>query len=301
MQTLTQRPKWLNKKVDLKDCYGLQDMFNDLRLHTVCKEAGCPNISECFSKGTAAFMILGSICTRNCKFCGIEKGLPVGRQDLPAQIDQNEPERVAEAIKRLNLKHAVITSVTRDDLDDGGAEFFKDTILAIRKKAGHITIEVLIPDFKGDERSVRKIVEAEPDIINHNIEIVPRLYMEVRPHADYQRSLNILRTSKRLNNKLYTKSGLMAGLGENDKEVLNALSDLKDAGCDFVSIGQYLSPSRLHYPVKEYVTPEKFAYYKEGALRMGFLYAASGPYVRSSYLAAEYIGDASKGRCEACP
>ena len=259
-------------------------MLKPLSLNTVCREAGCPNISECFSKGEATFMILGKVCTRNCSFCGVEKG-------EPSKLDPQEPERVAEAVHRLKLRHAVITSVTRDDLDDGGAEAFVETILAIREKVSGVTVEVLIPDFKGDRRSVRKVVEARPDIIGCNVETVPGFYKEVRPEADYRLSLELLRAVKEFSNgkRIFTKSGLMLGLGESEEELLSAFSDLRNAECDFLSLGQYLAPSSSHYPVKEYITPRKFLYYKDQALEAGFLYAASGPYVRSSYRASEYL------------
>lgn len=278
------RPGWLNKKISLKKCRDMKGRIKDLRLNTVCEEAGCPNISECFSKDTATFMILGKICTRDCSFCGIEKGQPSG-------IDRGEPERVAEAVDRLKLRHAVVTSVTRDDLDDGGAELFARTILAIRGKINKVTVEVLIPDFKGDEESVRKITEAGPEVIDHNLETVPRLYKKVRPRADYKRSLKVLRKAKEFSDgsKVRTKSGLMLGLGETAKEVLAVFSDLRNIGCDFLSMGQYLAPSRSHYPVKEHITLQKFLYYKEKGLDLGFLYVASGPYVRSSYCASEYF------------
>jgi len=276
------KPPWLNKKINLKACHTLKLLLKDLKLHTICEEAGCPNISECFSKKTATFLILGDICTRNCRFCGVKKG-------KPCPVDEREPERVAEAVRRLNLRHVVITSVTRDDLPDGGAEQFAQTILSIKKVMPNIIIEVLIPDFKGNRQAIERVIKAGPDVIGHNIETVPRLYPDVRQAADYFRSLEVLKAVKTLSNGIYTKSGLMLGLGEEEGEVLEAFKALREADCGFLSLGQYLPPSSKSFPVKEYIHPDKFNYYKEKALSLGFLYVASGPYVRSSYLAEEYL------------
>ncbi|MCD6220790.1 lipoyl synthase [bacterium] len=276
------RPPWLNKKINLKVCHNLKMLLRDLNLHTICEEASCPNISECFSKRTVTFLILGNICTRNCRFCGVKKG-------KPSPVDKEEPERVAEGVFRLNIRHVVITSVTRDDLPDGGAEQFAQTIISIKKRIEKITIEVLIPDFKGNKESIKKVVEANPDIIGHNVETVPRLYPDVRQAADYSRSLNVLKTVKELSNNIYTKSGLMLGLGEKEKEVIEVFKSLRGVDCDFLSLGQYLPPNLKAYPVKEYIHPDKFNDYKKRALSLGFLYVASGPYVRSSYLAEEYL------------
>jgi len=279
---MERKPEWLNKKIDLKTCNTLRRLLRDLKLHTICEEAFCPNISECFSKGTATFLILGNICTRNCAFCGVRKGKPSG-------VDEEEPERVAEAVKRLNLRYAVITSVTRDDLDDGGAEQFVNTILKIREKSEKTKIEVLIPDFGGNEKSVEKIVEAKPDVIGHNIETVPRLYPVIRPKANYSVSLNILKMVKKMDSSIYTKSGLILGFGEKEEEVIDVLKSLREVNCDFLSLGQYLPPRINSYPVKEYIHPDKFDYYKNIALSSGFLHVESGPYVRSSYLAEQYL------------
>ncbi len=275
------KPPWLNKKIDFKKCHAIKVLLKGLKLHTICQEASCPNISECFAKGVATFLILGDICTRNCRFCGVKKG-------SPGAIDFEEPERVAEAAQRLNLRHVVITSVTRDDIDDGGAEIFARTIFHIQNKIKNIAIEVLIPDFKGNKKAIKKVIEAGPDIIGHNIETVPRLYPYLR-QANYLGSLNVLKTAKTLNNHIYTKSGLMLGLGEKEEEVLEVLRALREVNCDFLSIGQYLPPSLEHFPIKEYIHPDRFDYYKKKALELGFLYVASGPYVRSSYLAEEYL------------
>jgi len=278
-----QRPEWLNKKIDLSACNSMKSMLRDLSLHTVCEEAACPNISECFHKGTATFMILGSTCTRSCKFCNIKEG-------KPSSVDSNEPSHVADAVERFKLRHVVITSVTRDDLSDGGAEQFAETILAVRNKTPNVKIEVLVPDFMLNIHSIVNVVAARPDIINHNIETVARLYNEVRPQAVYRRSLELLRICKGLaGGKFCTKSGIMVGLGETQEEVLSTISDIRRVGTDFLSIGQYLAPSREHYPVKEYVKPEVFKHYGQEAKKLGFKSVSSAPYVRSSYLAEEYL------------
>ncbi len=276
------KPAWLNKKISLKECHQMQTLLNDLNLNTVCQQASCPNIGECFSGGEATFLIMGKVCTRNCKFCGVKKG-------EPGEIDLGEPERVAEAVKRLNLRHVVITSVTRDDLPLGGAEIFVRTVSSIRKKAATTTIEALIPDFQLNYEAIKVVVDAKPEIINHNVETVPSLYDSIRPMAIYRRSLEVLRIVKKMDSRIFTKSGLMLGLGEREDEVLEVFYGLRQAGCDFLSIGQYLSPSLSHFPVKEYISPEKFIYYKKRAMRLGFLHVKSAPYVRSSYLASEYL------------
>jgi len=277
-----QRPSWVNKKINLGDCASLRAKLGDLSLGTVCEEALCPNIGECFAKGQATFLILGKNCTRHCTFCAVKRG-------APAPVDPDEPERVAEGVRRLGLTHAVITSVTRDDLPDGGAQAFVDTLLAIRQLGTPVTIELLIPDFRLDKASLGKVIDARPDILAHNIETVPRLYSEAREGADYSRSLDVLRFIKERNSALPAKSGIMLGLGERDDEILKTLEDIAGTGCDFLSIGQYLAPSRSHFPVKEYIKPEKFDYFKEKALGIGFRRVASGPYVRSSYRASEYL------------
>jgi lipoyl synthase len=283
----TGRPAWLNKKIHLNACNQMKELLADLHLNTVCEEAKCPNISECFLKKEATFMILGDICTRNCSFCGIKKG-------MPDRVDHEEPVRVAEAVRRLGIKHAVITSVTRDDLSLGGAEFFSESIREIKKINEKITVEVLIPDFKLNLKAVKTVVEADPQIIAHNIETVPRLYEKVRSLSNYQASLEVLSSVKELNSHKHTKSGLMLGLGEKEEEVLESFKDLVGAGCDFLSIGQYLNPSSKHYPVVEYVEPEKFLYFKQQALIAGLKYVISGPYVRSSYCAGEYLESQGK-------
>ncbi len=285
--TSTERkPFWLNKKIRLKDCQDVDELLSGLNLNTVCREARCPNISECFAQKTATFLILGDVCTRSCKFCAVKKGRPSG-------LDLDEPQRVGEGVKALGLKHVVITSVTRDDLSDGGAEIFAKTIFSIRDMVKDITIEVLIPDFKGDVPAIKKVTEARPDIIAHNVETTPGLYKEARQGADYKRSLSVLKSVKKISlereGRVRTKSGIMLGLGEEEEEVLDVFADLRKADCDFLSIGQYLSAGAENIPVKEYILPDKFAYYKQKALGAGFLYVESGPYVRSSYVAANYL------------
>jgi lipoyl synthase len=281
--TAKTRPLWLDKKISLNDCNRMKSLLRGLSLNTVCEKAACPNISECFANGTATFMILGSRCTRSCKFCNIEKG-------GVSAVDIFEPGRVGEAVKRLGLSHVVVTSVARDDLADSGAGHFADTIRAIKSKSTGTTIEVLIPDFKADKDAIGKVISALPDIINHNVETIPRLYPAVRPEADYPRSLEVLRIIKAAaKEEIYTKSGIMLGLGEATQEVLEVLRDLRGVGCELLSIGQYLAPSRLHYPVKDYIEPGFFSYYKAQAQALGFRFTASAPYVRSSYQAGEYM------------
>lgn len=277
------RPHWINKKISLKDCAGLKKKLGSLGLNTVCEEALCPNIGECFSRAQATFLILGKICTRRCSFCGVKRGLP-----LP--VDPGESARVAEGVRRLGLSHVVITSVTRDDLPDGGAQGFVDTISAVREIGRKVTIEILTPDFNFDKDAIRNVLMAAPDIFAHNIETVPRLYQEARKGADYAGSLEVLSYIKECDNSMHVKSGIMLGLGEREDEVLDTFRDIAGTGCDFLSIGQYLAPSRDHLPVKEYVSPERFERYKERALEAGFRHVVSGPYVRSSYSASEYLG-----------
>jgi lipoic acid synthetase len=279
---ITRKPAWLNKKINLKDLNQTKEFLADLNLNTVCQEALCPNIGECFSNGQATFMILGDICTRNCRFCGVTKG-------EPKKTDLNEPSRVAQAVKRLKLKHVVITSVTRDDLELQGADIFSETIREIKENTQAESIEVLIPDFQGKKKLFDLVIEAKPDVINHNVETVPALYNQVRPLANYKVSLEVLKYTKEKDPSIYTKSGLMLGLGETDGEVLKVLDDLREIDCDFLTLGQYLNPSKNHHPVVDYITPEKFENYKEEALKRGFRFVASAPYVRSSYKAREAL------------
>lgn len=274
------RPDWLKKRIKIsKQQTNVFELLSGLHLNTVCQSAVCPNIAECFAKGTATFMILGNICTRNCRFCAITSGEP-----LP--LDEDEPKRIAEAVKELKLKHVVITSVTRDDLPDGGAEHFAKTIDEIRKEIPDATIEVLTPDFKGDEFALNKVVSSKPNIFNHNVETVPRLYSEVRPKADYQRSLFVLRKVKEFDPGLCTKSGIMIGLGEKREEISAVMRDLFNVGCSILTVGQYLSPSSAHLKVKEYIHPRIFKDIELEAKEIGFKYVASAPFVRSSYNAA---------------
>ena len=276
------KPSWLNKKIHLGSCSEVKSLLRGLKLETVCEQASCPNIGECFSRSHATFLILGRQCTRSCSFCNVVKGKP-----LPP--DPGEPVRVAEAVKKLSLKHVVITSVTRDDLADGGANIFADTVLNIRKSTPQVTIEILIPDFKLSLDSLRAVAESGPDIIAHNVETVPSLYRSVRQGSDYRRSLGVLGAIKKISPCLKTKSGIMLGMGETEAEIISVMDDLRAVECDFLSIGQYLQPSKLHYTVKGYIAPERFAYYKEMGLSMGFSHVESGPYVRSSYMAGEYL------------
>lgn len=276
------RPEWLNKKINLGECSETKRFLRELDLETVCEQASCPNIGECFSRAHATFLILGKACTRHCSFCNIAKGVPL-------TPDPDEPGRVAEAVHRLSLKHVVITSVTRDDLSDGGAGLFAETISQIRRKAPIASIEVLIPDFRASLDSLRAIARANPDIIAHNVETVPSLYKAVRSGSDYKRSLEVLRVTKEISRSCKTKSGIMLGMGEEPDEVISVMRDLRSVGCDFLSIGQYLAPTKLHYPVKEYLSPERFAHYKKEGEAIGFLHIESAPYVRSSYRAGEYL------------
>lgn len=272
-------PDW----VKVKSFTGLHDTKRILRHHnvsTVCEEASCPNRAECFAKPTAAFMILGSVCTRNCGFCSVKTA-------LPEPVDENEPERVALTAKEMGLRYVVVTSVTRDDLKDGGASQFARTVSEIKKHISDAKVEVLTPDFKGDEDALKAVINSVPDVYNHNIETVPRLYSYVRSKSDYNVSLQILSNAKHLSGKVITKSGLMLGLGEMHSEVLSVLKDLRNAGCDAVTIGQYLRPSMKNLPVKEYIRPEIFDSYKQSAQEMGFRYVASSPLARSSMNAEE--------------
>ncbi|MCF7929333.1 MAG: lipoyl synthase [Spirochaetales bacterium] len=277
------RPDWLKIRARLNETYEtVQDVLERHHLHTVCREANCPNRLECFGKGTATFLILGSVCTRNCTFCNITTG-------NPQPLDPAEPEELARAVRDLGLRHVVITSVTRDDLPDGGAAHFAETIGAVRQAGSQAVVEVLIPDFGGSAEALQTVVDQKPEIINHNIETVPRLYPKVRPAAEYDRSLELLARVREMDRDIYTKSGLMAGLGEKPEEVLEAISDLRQSGCSILTLGQYLAPSNEHYPILEYVHPELFDLYRQAAEAEGFLSVTSAPLVRSSYNAAELM------------
>jgi lipoic acid synthetase len=276
-----QKPPWLKRRIPSGATYQeIRGLIQETHLHTVCQEACCPNLGECFSQGTATFLILGDRCTRNCRFCAVAHG----PKDPP---DPTEPLRVAEAIGHMKLRYAVVTSVTRDDLPDGGASLFAETIRRIREKRPETKVEVLIPDFCGDYQSLKTVLEARPDVLNHNVETVPRLYASVRPQAVYQRSIDFLKNAHRLDPSIPTKSGLMLGLGERPEEVEQVLNDLLEAGCRILTLGQYLQPSADHLPVERFVTPEEFEEWRKKALEMGFREVASGPFVRSSYHAQE--------------
>jgi lipoic acid synthetase len=279
----TRRPDWLRVRLPGGPNYQeLKGLMRGLELHTVCEEAHCPNIGECWEARTATFMILGDTCTRACGFCAVKTGRPL-------TLDLGEPVRVAEAIERMGLRHAVITSVNRDELEDGGAGIFAGTIRQVRKRSPECSIEVLIPDFMGSEAALAKVMRARPDILNHNIETVPRLYPQVRPKARYLRSLEVLQRAKRLDATVFSKSGIMLGLGEEREEVLQVFRDLRAHDVEILTVGQYLRPSLNHLPIVRYVTPEEFADLKREALAMGFRHVESGPLVRSSYHAASQI------------
>jgi len=275
------KPPWLKKRLPpFQDLQKVKSILEEADLHTVCEEARCPNLGDCFCSGTATFLILGRVCTRNCGFCAVEHRSPV-------PPDEAEPEKLAQAVKKMGLQYVVITSVTRDDLPDGGAFLFAKTIQAIRALDSKIKIEVLIPDFKGDLNSLKDVLKENPDVLNHNIETISRLYPVVRPQAAYQRSLDLLRRSKEDYPHIPTKSGFMLGLGETQKEVLELLRDLRETGCDFLTIGQYLQPRPDRLPVVRFVPPEEFEEYKKIGEEMGFKAVASGPFVRSSFHASE--------------
>ncbi|MEA2066075.1 MAG: lipoyl synthase [Thermotogota bacterium] len=275
-------PEWLrHKNLFNQKMIETRKVLKEFELHSVCQSARCPNIGECFANKTAAFMILGDVCTRNCRFCAVKTG-------YPGPIDDEEPVRLARAVGKLGLRHVVITSVTRDDLPDGGAEQFIRTIENIHKLDSKIIIEILTPDFKMNRDAIKEVVAAGPNIYNHNVETVPRLYSRVRPEANYQRSLSVLKYVKELNDSIYTKSGIMVGLGEKEDEVVQVMKDLRSIDCDIFTIGQYLQPTRDHLPVVKYIEPEKFDRYKDIGRELGFKYVASGPYVRSSYHAKDF-------------
>lgn len=277
------KPEWLYIKIRSgPDKRRVESVLEKLALHTVCREANCPNLMECFCRHTATFMILGRHCTRNCSFCNVENG-------LPEPVNPAEPGQVAAAVRELGLKHAVITSVTRDDLPDGGAAHFAAVIAQVRAANPGVTIEVLIPDFQGSSSALRQVINASPEILNHNIETVPRFYPVVRPRALYGRSLNIFKEVKTRTSTIQTKSGIMLGLGETEPEIIAVMQDLHNAGCDFLTIGQYLSPSPKHYPVQEYLHPDVFQKYRNIGLKLGFKAVTAGPLVRSSYHAEEQL------------
>jgi lipoic acid synthetase len=280
-----ERPEWLKVRATLGDNYRqLKGLLRGLSLHSVCEEALCPNIYECFDARAATFLILGDVCTRRCSFCAIASGRPVG-------LDREEPRRVARAAQVLGLRHVVVTSVTRDDLAGGGAAIFAETIARLRESVPDCSVEVLVPDFGGSRSALEQVMAARPDILNHNVETVPRLYRRVRPSARYYRSLELLQRANEVDGSVLTKSGLMVGLGETWDEILSVLADLRGAGCDIATIGQYLRPSsgQRHAPAARYYTPEEFERLKEEATALGFRAVESGPLVRSSYHARNQV------------
>ena len=286
------RPDWLKVTIHTGDTFDrVNKMVAGLRLHTVCQEARCPNIFECWGEGTATFMILGDICTRHCGFCAVGKG-------KPARLDPDEPRHVGEAVRQLGLRHAVVTSVNRDELSDGGAGHFAETIYWIKRLSPLCRVEVLIPDFCGNRNSLESVLDARPDVLNHNTETVARLYRRVRPDADYQQSMTLLRraSARKPDWPLLTKSGLMVGLGETRDELLTAFLDIRNTGCDILTVGQYLSPTPRHIPIEKYYTPDEFADLKANALRIGFRYVEAGPLVRSSYHAGRHGRPFESGR-----
>ena len=278
----THKPKWLRVKLPVGKKYTeLRGVVDKYKLNTICTSGSCPNMGECWTEGTATFMILGNICTRSCGFCGVKTG-------RPESVDWEEPEKVARSIKLMNIKHAVITSVDRDDIKDGGSIIWAETIQAIRRANPETTLETLIPDFQGNTTNIDRVLAAAPEVISHNLETVRRLTREVRIQAKYDRSLEVLRYMKEKGQRR-TKSGIMLGLGETEAEVIETMQDLANAKVDILTIGQYLQPSKKHLPVKEFITPEQFAKYKEMGLKMGFKYVESGALVRSSYKAQKHL------------
>ena len=277
------RPPWIRVKAPAGDTYeNVRQLMRSKSLHTVCEEAQCPNLGECWGKGTATFLMMGDTCTRSCGFCDIKTG-------RPSPLDWAEPNRIAESVRAMNLRHVVITSVNRDDRPDGGAPIFAMVIRRIRQLQPGCSIEVLIPDFKGDERALKIVMDAQPEILNHNVETVPRLFKRVQPQDNYEWALTTLRNAKRMDDKVLTKSGIMLGLGEEKDEVLSVMQDLANNGVDILTLGQYLQPSKKHLPVERFWTPQEFEDLRVAGLAMGFKWVESGPLVRSSYRAEEQV------------
>lgn len=275
------RPEWLKVRIPGGENYGrILEIIQKHELHTVCQEARCPNMGECWTAGTATIMILGDVCTRSCGFCAVKTG-------KPTMLDLDEPRRVADAVRKLGLRHAVITSVNRDELRDGGASIFADTIRQIRQTVPGCNVEVLIPDFRGEEFALNVVLDAKPDVLNHNTETVPRLYRTVRPQAEYERSIELLLRAKKRG--FLTKSGLMLGIGERTEEILEVMKDLRAVGCDILTLGQYLQPTKDHLPIDRYVHPDEFLMLKEEGIKMCFKHVESGPLVRSSYHAERHV------------
>ena len=274
---MRRHPDWLKVRIGGGENYSkVKTLLRSAKLHTICEEAKCPNIAECFGNGTAVFLVLGNICTRDCRYCNVTHG-------MPSPVNRNEPRDIAESVKTLGLKYVVITSVARDDLKDGGASVFNETVQEIRRVNDACKIEVLIPDFRGDETAIQKIIDVAPDVINHNIEVVEELFPQIRPQGNYQRSLEVLKTIKTKERRIPTKSGFMVGLGEKTEQILTTMHDLRNVDVDFLTIGQYLQPTRNHAAVKKYYLPDEFIELKNAALKLGFLHVESGPLVRSSY------------------
>jgi len=274
---MRRHPDWLKVKIAGGENYvKMKSILRKSKLHTICEEAKCPNIAECFGNGTAVFLILGDICTRNCKYCNVKHG-------IPKSLNPNEPRDIAESVKKLGLKYVVITSVTRDDLNDGGASIFCETVKEIRNLNKNCRIEVLIPDLNGKIDSLKKIIDIKPDVINHNIEVVQELFPKIRPEGDYKTSLELLNNTKKIYENIKTKSGFMIGLGEKKTQILKTMDDLRGVNVDFLTIGQYLQPTREHAEIKKYYTPKEFQEFKKIALSKGFQYVESSPLVRSSY------------------
>lgn len=270
-------PDWLKVKIPGgKNFVKMKSLLRSAKLHTICEEAKCPNIAECFGSGTAVFLILGDICTRDCKYCNVSHGKPLS-------LNPSEPSDVAESVGKLDLNYVVITSVTRDDLVDGGANVFAETVQQIRMLKSNCKIELLIPDFKGNLDALKEVADSNPDVINHNIEVVKELFPSVRPEGNYDTSLNVLKNIKKINKNIFSKSGFMVGLGENKDQIINTLNDLRLADVDFLTIGQYLQPSKDHAEIKKYYNPGEFEDFRKIALDLGFKHVESGPLVRSSY------------------
>jgi lipoic acid synthetase len=278
---ILRKPEWIRARIPSSDNFKeTKKILNSLNLVTVCEEASCPNIGECWSKKHATFMVMGDTCTRSCAFCNVITG-------IPEELDPFEPYRVSRAVKEMRLNHVVITSVDRDDLPDGGADHFAKTILAIRRYSSNTTIEILTPDFLRKEGALEIVLEAKPDVFNHNLETVPRLYLDIRPGARYFNSLKLLYDAKKSLPKLFTKSGIMLGLGEERNEIMQVMDDLRSADVDFLTLGQYLQPTRKHAPIKKFITPDEFSRYKQIAESKGFLMVSSSPLTRSSHHAEE--------------
>ena len=283
-------PSWIKRRMPNPAIVAeMKHLLAELNLNTICESAQCPNIGECFLKKTATFLILGDICTRKCTFCAVKKGGPV-------PVDKKEPQRLFEAVRKLGLQYVVITSVTRDDLPDGGASQFARTIKILHEQRDDIVVEILIPDFSGSREALEAVVVSGPQVVNHNIETVRRLYPVVRPGAGYSRSLDLLVAVKQINPEIVTKSGLMVGLGETEKEVIEVMTDLRKAKCDLLTIGQYLRPSPKHHPVVAFIPPEQFSEYEQAGIALGFTGIASAPFVRSSFSAAELYAGARKDK-----